>query len=118
MSQAGEHPRLWLPRHWPMWAVVAFLWLADKLPWPEKRALARGLGWLVFHVIRIRRRVVHTNLQLCFPEKSPAERHALARAHYDSLALGVFELCAGWWSSRAGLPPHRIIGLEHLHAAL
>ncbi len=118
MSQAGEHPRLWLPQHWPMWAVVAFLWLADKLPWPEKRRLARGLGWIVFHVVRIRRRVVFTNLRLCFPEKSPAELQALARGHYDSLTLGLFEVCAGWWAPPADLPPHRIRGLEHLHAAL
>jgi KDO2-lipid IV(A) lauroyltransferase len=118
MSHAGEHARLWLPQHWPMWACLGFLWLADKLPWPEKRLLARGLGWFVFNVIRIRRRVVFTNLRLCFPEKSSAQIHALARAHYDSLALGLFEVCAGWWARTAELPPHRIVGLEHLHAAL
>jgi len=118
MSRAGEHPRLWLPQHWPMWACLGFLWLADKLPWPEKRALARVLGWIVFHVVGIRRRVVFTNLKLCFPEKSLREITALARAHYDALALGLFELCAGWWAKSKDLPPHRIIGLEHLHAGL
>ncbi|HEY0865007.1 MAG TPA: hypothetical protein VGD97_12955 [Lacunisphaera sp.] len=118
MSRAGEHPRLWLPQHWPMWACLGFLWLADKLPWPEKRAIARILGWLVFHVVGIRRRVVFTNLKLCFPEKSLREITALARAHYDSLALGLFEVCAGWWAKPSGLPPHRLIGLEHLTAAL
>lgn len=118
MSHAGEQARLWWPRHWPMWAVLAFLWLADQLPWPEKRALARGLGWLAFHVVRIRRRVVFTNLKLCFPEKSPGEISALARAHYDSLALGLFEVVAGWWSPPAELPAHRVVGLQHLHAAL
>jgi KDO2-lipid IV(A) lauroyltransferase len=118
MSRAGEHPRLWLPPHWPMWACLAFLWLADKLPWPEKRALARVLGWLVFNVVGIRRRVVFTNLKLCFPEKSLREITALARAHYDSLALGLFEVCAGWWAKPSELPPHRVVGLEHLAAAL
>lgn len=118
MSRAGEHPRLWFPQHWPMWACLGFLWLADKLPWAEKRALARILGWIVFHVIGIRRRVVFTNLKLCFPEKSLREITALARAHYDSLALGLFEVCAGWWAKPADLPPHRVIGLEHLTAAL
>jgi KDO2-lipid IV(A) lauroyltransferase len=118
MSQPGEHPRLWLPQHWPMWAAVGFLWLTDKLPWPEKRVIARGLGWFVFHVLAIRRRVVFTNLRLCFPEKPLAEINAIARAHYDSLALGLFELCAGWWAPPRDLPPHRIVGLEHLRAAL
>jgi KDO2-lipid IV(A) lauroyltransferase len=118
MSRDGEHPRLWLPQHWPMWLAIGFLWLADKLPWPEKRLLARGLGWFVFNILCLRRRVVFTNLRLCYPGASTAEITRLARAHYDSLALGLFELCAGWWSPTSKLPPHRIIGLEHLQGAL
>jgi len=118
MSHAGEQSRLWLPQHWPMWLGLAFLWCADKLPWPEKRVIARGLGWFVFEIVRVRRRVVFTNLRLCFPEKSPGEIHTLARAHYDSLALGLFEVCAGWWAKTPDLPPCRIIGLENLHVAL
>jgi KDO2-lipid IV(A) lauroyltransferase len=118
MSRASEQARLWLPHYWPAWLGVGLLWLVDKLPWPEKRALARGLGWFVFHLVGIRRRVVFTNLKLCFPEKSPPEIAALARAHYDSLALGVFEVCAGWWAKTADLPPHRLVGSEHLAAAL
>lgn len=118
MSRAAAPARLWLPRHWPMWAGLGLFRLADQLPWPEKHLVARVLGWLAFHVVRIRRRVVFTNLRLCFPEKTPREIRALARAHYDSLALGLFEVCAGWWAHPADLPPHRVVGLEHLHAAL
>jgi len=118
MSRSSEQSRLWLPQFWPTWLGLAGFWLVHQLPWPEKRALARALGWFAFHFVRIRRRVVFTNLALCFPEKSPAEIHALARAHYDSLALGLFEVCAGWWARTEDLPPHRIIGLENLHAAL
>jgi len=118
MSRASEHPRLWLPQHWPMWAALGFLCVADKLPWAEKRLIARGLGWFVFNVLCIRRRVVFTNLRLCFPEATTAQVTALARAHYDSLALGLFEVCAGWWARTSDLPPHRIVGLEHLRAAL
>lgn len=118
MSRAGEQRRLWLPQFWPAWLGIGFMWLVDKLPWAEKRLLARGLGWLAFHVICIRRRVVYTNLKLCFPELSVVQISTLARAHYDALALGLFEVCAGWWARPADLPPHRIIGLEHLRAAL
>lgn len=118
MSRAGEQARLWLPQHWPMWLGIGCMWLANKLPWPEKRLLARGLGWFVFNILCIRRRVVYTNLKLCFPEKSVREISALARAHYDALALGLFELCTGWWAKTADLPPRRVIGLEHLQAGL
>lgn len=118
MSRASEQARLWLPQYWPMWFGVGLLWVLNKLPWPEKRLLARVLGGLVFHVVGIRRRVVFTNLRLCFPEKSLQEITALARAHYDSLALGIFEVCAAWWSPAAELPRVRVRGLEHLQAAL
>ena len=118
MSRAGEQARLWLPLYWPAWLGIGFMWLVDKLPWTEKRALARTLGWLAFHFIGIRRRVVLTNLKLCFPEKSVAEITALARAHYDSLALGLFEVCAGWWAQPKDLPPHRLICNEHKLDAL
>jgi len=118
MSRASEHPRLWLPQHWPMWAALGFLRVADKLPWAEKRLIARGLGWFVFNVLCIRRRVVFTNLHLCFPEATTAQVTALARAHYDSLALGLFEVCAAWWAKTPDLPRHRIVGAEHLQTAL
>ena len=44
-------------------------------------ALVAWLGWLV----GVRRRVVLANLRLAFPEKSEAERRAIARATYRNL---------------------------------
>jgi KDO2-lipid IV(A) lauroyltransferase len=69
-------------------------------------------------VIPIRRHVVLVNLRLCFPEKTESERCEIARAHYFSLALGLFETCCGWWAKTARLPQHRIVGREHLAQAV
>lgn len=118
MSRASEKPRLWLPQHWPMWLGLAVFRLASELPWGVQRALAKVLGAFTYHVVPIRRRVVLVNLRLCFPEKTEAEIRAIARAHYDSLALGLFETCCGWWSDAKRLPPHRIVGREHLAQAV
>ena len=118
MSRASDSSRLWLPQHWPTWAALGLFYLAGFLPWPERRALARWLARFVWHVVRLRRQVVLTNLSLCFPEKSDRERHALARAHYEALAYGLFETTAGWWNPFDSLPAYRIIGREHLLAAL
>lgn len=119
MSRASEQSRLWLPHHWPMWLGLGLFRLASRfLTWSEQQRLARAIGWFVFNVVRIRRHVVFVNLRLCFPEKSEAEIHALARAHFDSLALGLFEVCTGWWARTEELPPHRITGIEHLRRAL
>jgi len=118
MSRASEQTHLGHPRHWPMWFGLALFWCLSRMHWTEQLRLARVLGWFVFHFVRVRRRVVLTNLTLCFPEKSPAVLRALARAHYDALVLGLFETCAGWWAATRDLPPHRIVGRPHLDAAL
>ena len=118
MSRASEQSRLWLPQHWLMWIGLGIFRLATRLlTREEQHRIARGLGAFVFTVVRLRRHVVLVNLRLCFPGKSEAEIRALARAHYESLALGLFEVCTGWWARPEDLPVHRIVGLEHLRAA-
>jgi KDO2-lipid IV(A) lauroyltransferase len=119
MSRASEQSKLWLPQYWPMWIGLGLFRLASRgLAPEEKRRIARGLGSLFFRAIRLRRHIVLVNLRLCFPEKSEKEIRALALAHYEALALGLFEVCTGWWARDEDLPPHRIIGLEHLDAAV
>ena len=118
MSRSSEQSNLGHPRHWPTWFGLALFWCVSRMHWKEQLNLAGWLGRLVYYFIPIRRRVVFTNLQVCFPEKSPAEIRALARAHYDALALGLFETCTGWWTETHELPKHRILGAPHLDAAL
>jgi KDO2-lipid IV(A) lauroyltransferase len=118
MSEVRETPRLWLPQYWPTWAGLAFFRLAAMLPWIVQRGLAAVLGAVAFYLIPVRRRVVYINLRLCFPEKSEREIRAIARAHYASLALGVFETCHAWWSPFRRLPKHRTVGAENLGNAI
>ncbi len=118
MSRASDSSRLWLPQHWPTWAALGLFYLAGYLPWALRRILARALAWFAWHIVRLRRQVVLTNLRLCFPATPAPERHALARAHYEALAFGLFETTAAWWSPFETLPAYRINGREHLLAAL
>jgi KDO2-lipid IV(A) lauroyltransferase len=119
MSRTSEQSRLWAPQHWPTWGGLGLFWLCARfLTWPERRRVARVIAWIVFHVIRLRRHVVLVNLRLCFPEKTEAQIHALALAHFEALAYGLFETTAGWWEPLDQLPAHRIVGVEHLQRAL
>ena len=65
------------------------------LPLPVIRALGTGLGWLLYALVAPRRRVVHTNLALCFPERNDAERR--------QLALQTFVYFAQAWLDRSWL---------------
>lgn len=64
-----------------------------------QRALGRALGGLLFLALPSRRRVARINLELCFPERSQGERHALLREHFAALGIGVFEFARAWWGS-------------------
>lgn len=97
--------------------VGGLMWLLHWLPLPWVRALGRGLGWLLYRVAKSRRRVGETNLRLCFPDKSPAERDAILRAHFAAISQNLLEYGYCWFASREKLRRMvRIDGLAHLQA--
>lgn len=58
--------------------------LLGRIPRPVLAAFGSFLGWLIW-TLRVRRGVALDNLRLAFPEKSEAERRAIARANYAHL---------------------------------
>jgi KDO2-lipid IV(A) lauroyltransferase len=66
--------------------------------WPLRwlRVLGHGLGWLLWALARSRRHIVHTNLKLCFSEKSAAEIDALTRAHFVNFAQSLLDRAWLW----------------------
>lgn len=111
--------RAWLaPRYWPTWLGLGALRLLAWLPIPLLMLLGAGLGRLGGRLLRSRRRVVATNLRLCFPERSPAEIERLTTAHFRSLGIGLFETGLAWWAPDWRLRRRcRVEGIEHLRAA-
>ncbi len=95
--------------------LVGFLWLLHWLPLPILRALGGGLGRLFYVFAHERRNVVLTNLRLCFPERSDAERVAMARQHFIVFAKAFLDRTLGWWASKERLQRLiRIQGVENL----
>lgn len=79
--------------------VLALMWLLHWLPLPALAAIGRGLGLLLYLLVPERRHVTLTNLGLCFPHLSPAEKSALARRHFAALGRSFLELGIWWWAS-------------------
>jgi KDO2-lipid IV(A) lauroyltransferase len=107
------------PRYWPTWLALGTLRLFEPLPFPVLVTLGRSIGAVLANLPLSFVRIARRNLALCFPEKSATEREAILRAHFRSVAIGLFETAMSWWSS-----DERIRGLgtldgqEHLDAAL
>ena len=97
--------------------LIAVLWLLHWLPLPALRLIGSGLGHLLYLLGKERREVALTNLRLCFPEKSEAERTLLAKAHFVAFSRAVIDRTLGWWASPERLKRvFRIQGAEHLHS--
>lgn len=113
-----REPNLLHPGHLFTWLALIALRPLVKLPWNVQISLGRAFGWFFFHVIRYRRKIIEINIRLCFPEKSPAERHQLALAHCEAMGIGIFETMMAWWAPDEDLPPYEIEGREHLEQAI
>lgn len=91
------------PRHWPSWLAVGLFRVLGALPFPLLWALGTGFGRLAWLVGGPRRRVVLTNLALCFPRLSERERRQLGSRHFGWLGVAAFTQGVVWGASRERL---------------
>jgi KDO2-lipid IV(A) lauroyltransferase len=95
---------------------VAASAILKLLPRKAVVALADLLGFLCFHVLRVRRKVVEENLQIAFgTRRSPGEQRGIAQRTYQNAILTFCEFVqpASIWSKRADFFS-KTIGLENL----
>lgn len=107
------------PRYWSTWIGLGLLRLFEPLPFSVLMTLGRLVGSVLpvlpLSFVRIARR----NLELCFPEKPAKERETILRAHFRSVAIGLFETAISWWSSDERVQRLGTLdGQDHLDAAL
>ncbi|WLI89292.1 lipid A biosynthesis acyltransferase [Massilia sp. R2A-15] len=93
-----------------MRAVIAFMWLLHWLPLPLLGRFGEAVGSLLFMALKSRRHIALTNLRLCMPELSEAERVALARRHFQAYSRSVWERAILWWAPESRL--RRLIKVE------
>ena len=99
--------------------LVLVLWLLHFLPLPALTVFGRGLGLLLQALGQQRRRIVTTNLKICFPELDETGINTLVSAHFQALGRSMLERSIFWWSSRERL--QRLIQIEgedKIHALL
>lgn len=70
--------------------------LLGRLPWPCLKALADAIAWVWIRVDARESRVVRRNLELAYPELTPAERAALHPRVLRSTARQTFEMLRTW----------------------
>ena len=113
-----------LPKYWGIWLGIALLKALSLVPYSWKTTVGNKLGDLLRQLAGSRRRLALANIQLCFPEKQPAEQQQILKAHFRSLGLGLMEMGIVWWgdhkkhhSQAKERKMVRFIGEEHLKTA-
>lgn len=91
------------------WFLVSMFQVLARVGHTPRQWIGAALGALSPLVVRRRARVVERNLELCFPQKSAAERRLMMRAHFRSLAQTVIDRSVLWFGS-----PEDIRNLVHL----
>ncbi|HEY2020333.1 MAG TPA: lipid A biosynthesis lauroyl acyltransferase, partial [Paraburkholderia sp.] len=64
------------------WLMVGLLRTLSVLPYGWVARAGSALGAFLYCIPSRRKRIVLTNLNLCFPEKNQSDRNGLARAHF------------------------------------
>lgn len=65
--------------------VYPILWIISRLPFTLLYLLSDALYYLLYHVIGYRKKVVHANLQLAFPEKDGKDIMRIKKAFYSHM---------------------------------
>jgi len=109
----------WHPRFWPMWINLGILRTIALFPYRSQILLGGVFGKIIQILSPKRQRVVDINLQLCFPEKSVAERNKMKNASFQNLGIALLEMSMCWWWSEDRLRSLvEIRGREHIEAVL
>jgi Kdo2-lipid IVA lauroyltransferase/acyltransferase len=96
---------------------LRLLRLVSRLPWPVLRAIGNAAGDLAWWLAAERRQVTLTNLRLCFPGWTEAERRRVARDHFRCFMRSFLDRFVFWHGSPERIRRlARIEGLEHFEA--
>jgi Kdo2-lipid IVA lauroyltransferase/acyltransferase len=78
---------------------IALLKLFALLPYGFIARLGDGLGWLLYQIPSHRKRVVHINLKLCFPEWNDERCEEVAQKHFRHAIRSYLERSVQWFGS-------------------
>ncbi|MBM0107895.1 LpxL/LpxP family Kdo(2)-lipid IV(A) lauroyl/palmitoleoyl acyltransferase [Steroidobacter sp. S1-65] len=107
------------PHYWPTWLAIGTLRALQPLPYPVLAWLGRSFGSLIVRLPLSFVRIARTNMGICLPELSDAQREQLLKEHFKSLGLGIFETAIAWWGSKRRIAELcQLEGAEHFEAAM
>jgi Kdo2-lipid IVA lauroyltransferase/acyltransferase len=88
------------------YVVYGFLYVLSLLPLRVLFVLSDFVYFLIYHVFGYRRKVVFSNLDLAFPNKTPEEKKAIAKRFYHNLTDSFVETIKLFSADRKFIDKH------------
>lgn len=106
------------PKYWLTWFGLGFLWLLVQLPYPAIRLIGFNAGKLARPFLKRRESIARKNIELCFPNNTPADTERLVTENFKSLGMALLETGIAWfWSDRRVSKYFDVEGMENLQRA-
>ena len=88
------------PKNWGSWCLFGVWWLISQLPFSVLLSLGKSIGLLAFKFTSSRKSIAERNIELCFPNLNPQERHKMVRDTFINLGIALMEIGIAWWWSK------------------
>ena len=93
-------------------AALALLKFLAILPYGVTARFGDGLGWLLYQLPSRRKRIVHVNLRLCFPDWSAERVESVAQQHFRHVIRSYVERSVQWFGSAEKLAKLVVVDSE------
>jgi len=106
------------PVYWPMWLAFGVLRLCVFLPYSVICKIAGGLSFISKAIMPKRRRIMRTNIRLCFPDYSKKDVNKLLQESFYSSTMTLFESAISWWGKDSFFEKNAYFeGMKHIEKA-
>jgi len=95
-----------------IWVLISFFQVLAHIGHQPRQLLGALLGALTPVLVRRRKKIVVRNLELCFPNLNPEQRHRMMKQHFRSLAQTVVDRSVLWFGTPEQI--RKLVKLEGL----
>ncbi|WP_411545792.1 LpxL/LpxP family Kdo(2)-lipid IV(A) lauroyl/palmitoleoyl acyltransferase [Klebsiella pneumoniae] len=107
------------PRNWLTWFGLGILWLIVQLPYPLLHFIGTSAGRLSRRFLKRREHIARRNIELCFPDMSPAARETLIDQNFTLPGWALAKASNAWfWSDGLVKKWFDVEGFANLNHAL
>ena len=86
------------PRYWSIWLLILLLAICAILPRRVAHAIGSAMGDVFYKVNKKRRHIASTNIKMCFPKLTDAQRYEMLRSHFRLYGQNFIDLGLFWWA--------------------